>query len=204
MQLSVFFPFGSTRGRLHHATLMMKKLTLNFRNVFDPSIGFPMYIQKRRQIPLRPSSHDILKRLSLVSSTITKRYTSSSAEDTLPTFSALDLIRQNEVLPTEAKLDQIVNCCREIFNALRIHAEASNPSKRSSDAAPMAKQSTANADDFLPVLIWIVLRANPPLLHSNLQFIMRFASDTRLNTGEAAYCFTNLVSWPVQAHDFNA
>uniref|UniRef100_A0A5K3FK71 Rab5 GDP/GTP exchange factor n=1 Tax=Mesocestoides corti TaxID=53468 RepID=A0A5K3FK71_MESCO len=100
----------------------------------------------------------------------------------------LHLIRQNEVQATEAKLDQIVDCCREVFKALRLNTEAAVSKSTSTASNP------ANADSFLPVLIWVVLRANPPLLHSNLQFIMRFASDTRLNTGEAAYCFTNLVS----------
>ncbi|EUB64701.1 Rab5 GDP/GTP exchange factor [Echinococcus granulosus] len=121
----------------------------------------------------------------------------------------LHLIRQNEVLPTESKLDQIVDCCHEVFKALRLNAKTSDSSSMTVATAaaaavnvvrqqqiqsqpPMAPQCPSNADDFLPVLIWIVLRANPPLLHSNLQFITRFASDTRLNTGEAAYCFTNL------------
>ncbi|VDK47952.1 unnamed protein product [Taenia asiatica] len=121
----------------------------------------------------------------------------------------LHLIRQNEVHPTESKLDKIVDCCHEVFRALRLNAKTPDSSSMTVATAaaaavnvakqqqiksqqPLAPQCPSNADDFLPVLIWIVLRANPPLLHSNLQFITRFASDTRLNTGEAAYCFINL------------
>ena len=51
----------------------------------------------------------------------------------------------------------------------------------------------AGADDFLPVLIYVVIHANPPQLASNLEYIQRFRMISRM-ASESAYFFTQLVS----------
>lgn len=78
------------------------------------------------------------------------------------------------------KLACILNCCKIISNLLL-------------NAAINADENPPGADDFLPVLIYVTIKANPPQLHSNLSYIQRYRCKSRL-VGESAYIFTNMLS----------
>ncbi|KAK9767289.1 hypothetical protein K7432_003020 [Basidiobolus ranarum] len=82
-------------------------------------------------------------------------------------FAQAELAKINSYKAPRDKLICILNCC--------IHVEAET-----------------GADKFLPILIFVVLRANPERLVSNVQYISRFRRPEKLHA-ESEYYLTNLV-----------
>uniref|UniRef100_A0A6A7FTA0 Rab5 GDP/GTP exchange factor-like isoform X2 n=1 Tax=Hirondellea gigas TaxID=1518452 RepID=A0A6A7FTA0_9CRUS len=87
---------------------------------------------------------------------------------------------QGRAVPSD-KLSVLVSCSHLVLHALS-----------SSIIAGGGTPTPVSADDFLPALIYCVIRANPPMLHSNIAYITNFAQQSHLQSGEAGYYFTNL------------
>ncbi|KAB5536019.1 hypothetical protein GE09DRAFT_971872 [Coniochaeta sp. 2T2.1] len=68
----------------------------------------------------------------------------------------------------------VLNCCKVIFGLLK-HSK-----------------SDSSADSFMPMLIYVVLHANPEHLVSNVQYILRFRNQDKLG-GEAGYYLSSLM-----------
>ena len=80
-----------------------------------------------------------------------------------------ELGKMNQFKAPRDKLVCVLNTCRIINNTLTTR-----------------QGSDGGADDFLPVLVYVTLRANPDRLESNLRYIQRFRGESRL-VSEAAY-----------------
>ncbi|CAF1089977.1 unnamed protein product [Didymodactylos carnosus] len=86
----------------------------------------------------------------------------------------------SKIIPQD-KIQSIMECKDYIFDAIRhsISYSANN-----------GQVPIINADNFLPALIYVVLKAKPPRLHSNIKFLSNFSQPS----GEQAYYLANLDS----------
>jgi Rab5 GDP/GTP exchange factor len=76
------------------------------------------------------------------------------------------------------KLVCILNCCKRINGSLS-----------------QSTSGTHGADEFFPILIYVLLQSDTPQLHSNLRYISRFRHPSKL-VSEAAYYLTSTDSVP--------
>ena len=86
-----------------------------------------------------------------------------------------DILEIDGKLAPQDKMECLTRCSKKIFDMLKI-----------------SNETPASADDFLPCLIYICLKANPPRIQSNINFVTRFCNENKLRMGEAGYFFANL------------
>ncbi|KAF9988545.1 hypothetical protein BGZ75_009208 [Mortierella antarctica] len=86
-----------------------------------------------------------------------------------------ELKKINSYKAPRDKVICILNCCKFIFTLIR-----------------RSEGNSKGADTFLPILIYVVLRSNPPNLVSNVQYISRFRNPDKLQA-EAGYYLASLM-----------
>lgn len=90
------------------------------------------------------------------------------------TLASEELRKINNYRAPRDKMICVLNCCKVIFGLLR------------------QTKSEESADGFLPLLIYVVIKAQPQHLISNLNYIQRFRSSERLG-GEPGYYLSSLL-----------
>ncbi|ODQ53861.1 hypothetical protein SAICODRAFT_18428 [Saitoella complicata NRRL Y-17804] len=94
-----------------------------------------------------------------------------------------ELQKLNEVQAPKAKIEVLVTTHKILVDGL-----SAQPSGTSNNSPTTSAHS---ADLILPILIYTLIKANPPYLVSNLYYIQRFRGEDLL-VGEGSYCLTNL------------
>ncbi|KZP19384.1 hypothetical protein FIBSPDRAFT_911421 [Athelia psychrophila] len=155
----------------------MEKLVMNrlYEFTFTPQVA--------RMSPPRPITADDLERDRVLSQRIALFGWIEEAHLDVPVgegskgflmFGQTELLKINHYKAPRDKLICILNCCKVIFGLIRhLHKDE-------------------GADSFIPILIYIVLKANPDHLLSNVEFINRFRNPEKLQS-EAGYYLSSLM-----------
>ncbi|KAF9240615.1 hypothetical protein BU15DRAFT_45672 [Melanogaster broomeanus] len=172
---------NASDAEFEHAMEGMEKLVMNklYDFTFTPSLPFLS--------PPRPVTADDLERDRVLAQRINLfRWVRPSHLDIAELekedagirgfleFAQQELCRVNHYKAPRDKLICILNCCKVIFGLLR-HL-----------------RKDEGADSFVPVLIFVVLKANPDHLLSNVEFINRFRNPAKLQS-EAGYYLSSLM-----------
>ena len=83
-----------------------------------------------------------------------------------------------------------MRCSSVIFRSLNLARAKTEDTINSKDDDQNAL-SAPGADDFLPLLIWVVLHCHVPKLVSNCEYIQSYHNPFHLR-GKAGYCLVNL------------
>ncbi|OQE42864.1 hypothetical protein PENCOP_c003G06668 [Penicillium coprophilum] len=176
----------------------MEKLVMNrlYSQTFSPAIPAPPTIprsasrSRRRELerlhgPWRRGQHqEDIERDDILAQKIRIYGWVNETHLDIPTVSGggrrfLNLAQQeiskiNGYRAPRDKVICILNCCKVIFGLLK-----------------NSKKGDTSADSFIPLLIYVVLHANPDHLVSNIQYILRFRNQEKLS-GEAGYYISSL------------
>ncbi|KAI0165663.1 hypothetical protein GGR57DRAFT_448275 [Xylariaceae sp. FL1272] len=174
----------------------MEKLVMNrlYTQTFSPAIPAPQPIPgskpKRRggDRPLGPGRRgqhqedverdDILaQKVSIYGWVREEHLDIPPVTDSGKRFLALaqqELLKIKSYRAPRDKIICVLNCCKVIFGLLKHN------------------KSDSSADSFMPLLIYVVLRATPDHLVSNVQYILRFRNQEKLG-GEAGYYLSSLM-----------
>jgi len=112
---------------------------------------------------------------------ITPQHLSCPFKDTDPGVKGLFFLAIKEILEVDGfkaphdKLASIMRCSQKIFTILQA-----------------GDGYAVSADEFLTSLIFILLKANPPRIISNVNYISRFRNEVLSRSGEEGYYFTSL------------
>ena len=101
--------------------------------------------------------------------------------DVILSMAQSELGKINSVVTPEEKMQCVFAAAGVLFKALNMMVRSKNASKG------------ASADDFLPVFIAVVLRAQVPRLESNCRFVERFRHQSAM-LAKGGYTFVNLRS----------
>ncbi|CAG8538747.1 9642_t:CDS:10 [Paraglomus brasilianum] len=163
---------NSSEQEFENAREGMEKLVMNriFTLTFTPAIKGPVTTDDRERDDILHQRIQIFRwvREQHLDIPITRN------NESFLNFAKSELLKINNYKAPRDKLICILNCCKVIFGLLRLVDE------------------DEGADKFLPVLIFVVLRANPPDLVSNVQYISRFRNPDKL-VSEAGYYLSSLM-----------
>ncbi|KAJ5305008.1 transcription factor (predicted) [Penicillium atrosanguineum] len=176
----------------------MEKLVMNrlYTQTFAPAIPAPPSIprsasrSRRREIerlhgPWRRGQHqedierdDILAQKIRIYSWVKEEHLDippvSGGGRRFLNLAQQEILKLNGYRAPRDKVICILNCCKVIFGLLK-----------------NSKKADTSADSFIPLLIYVVLHANPDHLVSNIQYILRFRNQDKLG-GEAGYYLSSL------------
>ncbi|KAF9895445.1 hypothetical protein FE257_000351 [Aspergillus nanangensis] len=176
----------------------MEKLVMNrlYSQTFSPAIPAPPTIprsasrSKRRELerlhgPWRRGQHqedierdDVLAQKMRIYSWVKEEHLDIVPVSThgrrFLNLAQQEILKINGYRAPRDKVICILNCCKVIFGLLR-----------------NSKKGDTSADSFIPLLIYVVLQANPKHLVSNIQYILRFRNQDKLG-GEAGYYLSSL------------